>query len=76
MGKVLDRLGERSRRASGRSGKTVAIPSHLEWLEWRLVAKQVATLSELRSFYDLVDVLDAHTTLDILDEVESLRHSA
>jgi hypothetical protein len=39
---------------------------------WRLVVEKVATLTELDSHYDLVEVYDAHTALDLLQEAEAL----
>lgn len=40
-------------------------------MEWRLVTNQIATLTEVREFYDLVDILDAHVALDLLEEAHT-----
>ena len=40
-------------------------------MTWRLVIERVATLKEVETYYDLVDVLDAHLALDIRDEAEA-----
>jgi hypothetical protein len=40
-------------------------------MEWRLVANQVATLTEVREYYDLVDLLDANTALDLMEEASA-----
>ena len=41
---------------------------------WRLVGNRVATLQEIDSHYDLIDVLDANETLDILHAAEALAY--
>lgn len=41
------------------------------WLLGRLVVYQVATLRELETYYDLVDVLDAHAWLDLRIKAET-----
>lgn len=40
-------------------------------MTWRLVTEKVATLKEVNTYYDLVDVLDAHLALDLRDEAEA-----
>jgi hypothetical protein len=40
---------------------------------WRLVVEKVATLTEIHTYYDLVEVLDAHTALDLIQEAEALQ---
>jgi hypothetical protein len=49
------------------------IPETLKenWIIWRLVVARVATLKELETYYDFVDVLDLNDALDLMDEVES-----
>jgi len=42
----------------------------LSWLIWRLVVNNVATLKEIETYYDLVDVFDAHDALDVKEELE------
>lgn len=37
---------------------------------WRLVVERVATLQEVSTFYDLVEVLDANEALDLKEEAE------
>jgi hypothetical protein len=37
---------------------------------WRLVVEQVATLREIDTHYDLIDLLDAHEALDLKYEAE------
>ena len=69
MAKVTQRLANR-RHARRDSSDGVKIPSHLPWLVWRLVVTHTATLYEVMTFYDLVDVLNAHESLDLLDEAE------
>jgi hypothetical protein len=74
MGKVLDRLSRLNTLAKpkGKDERTIDIPEHLDWMFWRLVVEKVATLTELNSYYDLVEVYDAHTALDLLQEAEAL----
>jgi hypothetical protein len=36
----------------------------LNWIVWRLVVEQVATLQEIQTYYDLCDVFDAHIALN------------
>jgi hypothetical protein len=38
---------------------------------WRLVVEQVATLKEVETYYDLIDVLDAHEALDLKYDAEA-----
>ncbi len=74
MGKVLQRLGagdQRSRREGDSNDRvTVKIPEHLEWMVWRVVSERIATLREIETYYDLVDLMDAHAVLDIKDQLE------
>lgn len=37
---------------------------------WRLVIERVATLHEVLTFYDWLNVLDAHDALDLREEAE------
>jgi len=37
---------------------------------WRLVANRIATLQEIDTHYDIVEIWDANETLDILEEAE------
>lgn len=37
---------------------------------WRLVLEHVATLHEIRTCWDLRDVLDAHIALNVLGDAE------
>ncbi len=75
MGKVLQRLGQQDDRdghSDGTDGKTVSvkIPGDLNWMIWRVVGKRIATLKEVRQYYDLVDLIDAHRYLDLQDELK------
>jgi hypothetical protein len=36
-----------------------------------LVARQAATLKEVETYYDLVDVFDMNDALDLLDEADA-----
>ncbi|MCP4605067.1 MAG: hypothetical protein GY847_31845 [Proteobacteria bacterium] len=36
---------------------------------WRLVSEKVATLREVNTYYDLLDVMDAHEALNIQDKL-------
>ena len=51
---------ERSRRRfkprSAGGGHSVAVPEHLDWLIWRLVVNKIASLSELNTHYDIVEL--------------------
>lgn len=72
VGKSLQRLGERCqwpRRGKGK-GVSLPIPEHLNWFVWRPVVERIATLTEIMTYYDLVDLLDIHEALDLRDEVE------
>jgi len=73
MGKVIKRLGERNRKPPIKTQRDsgVPIPEHLDWLIWRLVVSEIATLKEIETYYDLADVLDAHLALDIKEEAEA-----
>jgi hypothetical protein len=37
---------------------------------WRLVLANVATLKEIETYYDIVDVWDANEALDLKEEAE------
>ncbi|MCP4570698.1 MAG: hypothetical protein GY841_24195 [FCB group bacterium] len=37
---------------------------------WRVVSERIATLREIETYYDLVDLMDAHAVLDIKDQLE------
>jgi hypothetical protein len=37
---------------------------------WRLVLRQVATLQEIETHYDIVDVMDANEALDLQDTAD------
>lgn len=37
---------------------------------WRLVVRQIATLHEIETHYDINDVGDANEALDLMDEAE------
>ena len=73
VGKLLRRLGEAAsapgRRRRG-GGDGVPVPKHLNWLIWRLVVERVATLQEIETFYDVLNVLDANEALDLREEAE------
>lgn len=71
MGKVIKRINERpSFKSHERDKSAVPVPKHLNWLIWRLVVAKIATLKEINEYYDLCDVWDAHTALDLQDEAE------
>lgn len=71
MGKVLERLGRQRSSPRRRHGEhSVPVPEYLKWLVWRLVLEHVATLREIETYYDLLDVLDANEALDIKEEAE------
>jgi hypothetical protein len=42
----------------------------LVWPVWRLVIARVATLTEIREHWSLIDVADANEVLDIKEELE------
>ena len=71
VGKVLGRLGKRRDIPGRRSdGRGVKVPGHIRWLTWRLVLEGMATLQEVETYYDLVNVLDANEALDLKEEAE------
>ena len=37
---------------------------------WRVVVRQIATLKEIETHYDIVDLFDANEALDLQDEAE------
>jgi hypothetical protein len=39
---------------------------------WRLVTRKVATLQEVRTFWDIIDVLTANEALDLQDDADWL----
>lgn len=47
-------------------------PDHLDWFIWRLVLAQIVTLKELDTHWSVVDMLDAHESLDLQEEAERL----
>ena len=71
----FQRLRERPKRvAYGPSkGTSLDIPAGLDWEVWRIVAspRMGATLKEIREDWSLLDLLDAHITLDLLDDAEA-----
>lgn len=66
VGKVLELLGERDKRAAGgnTSARSIAVPDGVEWLVWRPIVEGVATLEEVDTYYDLLDLLRLHDALD------------
>ena len=74
VGKIVQRLGERCQwpRRGGGTGKSVQIPDHLDWLVWRLVLARIATLEEIETYYDLLELLDAHEALDLQEEADAI----
>jgi predicted CoA-binding protein len=42
----------------------------MEWPVWRLVSKQVASLQEIDTHWDIIDVLKANDVLDFIDDVQ------
>ena len=77
MGKVLTRLAYRSRKKGSRAvsekSSGVSVPEHLDWMIWRLIVERITTLKEVETYYDLVDVLDANMSLDLMHEAEEKR---
>lgn len=43
-----------------------------DWLAWRLVREDMATLHELRTVYDYEDLLQMNAILDMRDDVEAI----
>ena len=74
VGKVFIRLGWRDSipKVGRKQKREVGIPDGLDWLVWRLVVERVAKLEEVERYYDLVDVLDAHISLDLKFAAEAL----
>jgi len=73
MGKVFRRFDEYHRtakRIKSDSGSSIAIPDFIDWLRWRLVIEKIATLQEINTHYDILDVLDANILLNLKDEAE------
>lgn len=72
VGKVIERLGQRNKwpRRGKKKQVEVPVPSHLNWLLWRPVVEKVATLQEILTVYDLVDLLDIHESLDLQGEAQ------
>jgi hypothetical protein len=48
----------------------VPVPEHLDWCIWRLVTGRVASLQEIDTHYDIVEVFDANEALDLTAEAE------
>lgn len=67
---------DRKRKRPGKS-VSVAIPDGLDWEVWRLLTdpRIKATKREIEEDWTLEDLLDAHTALDIRDQVEALANA-
>lgn len=48
----------------------LALEIRYEWLLWRLVMAKVATLTELRTTYSLMDVIKLNSILDMKEDIE------
>lgn len=48
----------------------------MNWLIWRLVVEEVATLREIETYYDLCDVFDAHAALNFKIELLNAAYAA
>jgi len=66
-------------RPKSRDGhREVELPSHIavQWTIWRIVKSKIATLEEIRSFWDINDVAACNEILDAKEDAEYLAHEA
>lgn len=51
---------------------SVTLPAHLEWDVWRVASSgKYGTLAEIERDWSLVDLVNAHDTMDLLEEAQA-----
>ncbi len=70
------RGGKRQKRRSGKGYVSVELPEGLDWEVWRILSSDRFTVSkrELEEEWTLTEWLDAHLTLDLLEDLEAKRY--